>query len=198
MTLTGRITALAELTLRDPRQAVSDLLAEAVPLQARVLGLVLVSVLAAALSSIQIGVQAVSVDPLIVALTANPLRAAVLQSVSLGLTVLMIHGIGRAFGGRGNLPDALLIVVWLQFLMLGAQLLQLVTELLSPALAGVVALLSLGLFLWLMTSFIAALHGFRSLGLVFIGLIASALGFGFVIVVAVVAMLGPEVFLLDV
>lgn len=198
MTLTGRITALAELTLRDPRQAVSDLLAEAVPLQARVLGLFLVSVLAAALSSIQIGVQAVSVDPLIVALTANPLRAAVLQSVSLGLTVLMIHGIGRAFGGRGNLPDALLIVVWLQFLMLGAQLLQLVTELLSPALAGVVALLSLGLFLWLMTSFIAALHGFRSLGLVFIGLIASALGFGFVIVVAVVAMLGPEVFLLDV
>lgn len=192
MTLAGRITTLAELTLREPRQAVPVLLAERVPLQARGLGLVLVSVLAAVLASIQIG--AAPVDPLVAALTASPLRAAVLQGISLGLSVLMIHGIGRAFGGQGSLPDALLIVVWLQFVMLAPQVLQLAAELLSPALAGIVALLSVTLFLWLITSFIASLHGFRSLGLVFMGVIGSALAMGFVIAIALVLFLGPEVF----
>ena len=118
MTLAARIAALARLTLRDPAQATRALLAEGVPLPARTLGLLLVSVLSAVLASLQIGVQTEPVEPLIAAMTASPFRAALVQWLILGLSVLLIHGVGRLFNGRGNLPDALLIMVWLQFLLL--------------------------------------------------------------------------------
>lgn len=195
MTLAARIAALAELTLRDPGQATRALLAEGVPLPARTLGLLLVSVLSAVLASVQLGALTEPVDPLIAAMTASPFRAALVQWLILGLSVLMIHGVGRFLGGRGNLPDAMLIMVWLQFLLLGPQLLQLVADLISPELAGIIGLVALGLFLWLLTACIAELHGFRSRGLVFLGIIGSSLGAGFVIAFVLILALGPEVFL---
>lgn len=195
MTLAARIAALAKLTLRDPAQATRALLAEGVPLPARTLGLLLVSVLSAVLASLQIGVQTEPVEPLIAAMTASPFRAALVQWLILGLSVLLIHGVGRLFNGRGNLPDALLIMVWLQFLLLGPQLLQLLADLILPELAGIIGLVTLGLFLWLLTAFVTELHGFGSRGLVFLGVIASSLGAGVVIAFALILVLGPEVFL---
>lgn len=198
MTLAARLMALTELTLQDPRRATRALQAEDVPHLARMLGLLLVSVLSACLASIQIGVQTEPVPPLIAAMTASPFRAAALQGGIMVLTVVLIHTVGRALGGKGNLPDALLIIVWLQFLMLAPQLLQLAADLVAPALVGIIGLLSLGLFFWLLTSFVAELHGFSSRGLVFLGVIITALVAGFVIAFAIVLLLGPEVLLLNV
>jgi hypothetical protein len=105
---------------------------------------------------------------------------------------VLIHRVGRAFGGTGSFPDALLIVVWLQCLTLVLQVVQLVVNLISPALAGIIGLGGFVLFLWLMTSFIAELHGFRSRGLVFVGMVVSAFAAGLLIGVVVILLIGPE------
>ncbi len=192
MTLTQRMAALARLSLQDPRAATRALLAEAVPLPARTAGLLLVAVLSAVLASVQIRLSPQELDPISAAMLASPFRAAVVQWAFLALSVVLIHRVGRAFGGTGSFPDALLIVVWLQCLTLVLQLAQLVVNVISPALAGLIRLGGFALFLWLMASFIAELHGFRSRGLVFLGMVVSAFAAGLVIGLLVILLAGPE------
>lgn len=194
MTLGDRIFALTRLTLQDPRQATRVLLAEGVPMRARTGGLLLVAVVSAVFASLQLGTSPQALDPLSAFMLASPFRAAVVQWLFLALTVFLVHRVGRAFGGRGSFPDALLVVVWLQLLTLAIQVLQLAATLIAPPLAGIIGLGGFVLFLWLMTAFIAELHGFASRGLVFLGMVLSALGAGLVLGIVMILILGPEAF----
>lgn len=195
MTLSDRLRALAQLTLQNPRQAVRVLLSEGVPMRARTAGLLLVAVVSALLASIQVGATVQPMDPFSAFMLASPFRAAIMQWLFLALSVGLVYRVGRAFGGQGSFPDALLIVVWLQLLMLVLQVVQLVVTFVSPALAGLLGLVGFGVFLWLMTTFIAELHGFRSRGLVFLGIVLSCLAAGFVLGILLILILGPEAFL---
>lgn len=195
MSLSARITSLAELTLQDPAQATRALLAEGVPMAARTLGLLLVTVVSAFLVTLHLRVQSEPADPFVQAFMASPISSAVLQFLILSLAVVLSHWIGRTFGGRGSFADALLIMVWLQFLFLGPQVLQLLAEIVSPALAGIVALGSMVLFFWLFTACVTELHGFRSRGLVFLGVIGGGLLAGVAVVLVVLLFFGPEVLL---
>ncbi|MFM7333753.1 MAG: Yip1 family protein [Tabrizicola sp.] len=192
MTLTDRMISLAQLTLQDPKAAIRALLAEGVPLPARTAGLLLVAVVSALLASLQFQLDPQELDPISAMMLASPFRAAVVQWAFLALSVVLIHRVGRAFGGTGSFADALLIVVWLQCLTLVLQMIQVVANVLSPALATIIGLAGFGVFLWLMTSFIAELHGFRSRGLVFAGMLVTAFAAGFVIVFLMVFLVGPE------
>lgn len=194
MTLQDRLLSLAQLTLQNPRLAARELLTEGVPMRARTGGLLLVAVVSALLASLQVGTRPQDLDPLSAFMLASPFRAAVVQWLFLALSVVLIHRVGRAFGGRGSFPDALLIVVWLQVLTLVLQVLQLVATFVAPPLAGVIGLGGFVLFLWLMTAFIAELHGFASRGLVFVGMVLSALGAGLVLGFVLILFLGPEAF----
>ena len=198
MTLVERMMALARLSLENPRQGARALLAEDVPMPARTGGLLLVAVVSALLASIQGGAQSEALDPVSAFLLSGPIRAAAIQWLFLALTVVLINSVGRAFGGTGSFSDALLVVVWLQFMMLALQLVQLVAFMLSPSLAGIIGLIGLVMFFWLMSSFIAELHGFSSRGLVFVGIIAVTIATGLVIGIGVIAVVGPEVFLTNV
>jgi hypothetical protein len=195
MTLGDRIRALAQLTLQNPRQATRVLLAEGVPMRARTAGLLLVAVVSALLASIQVGTTPQAMDPLSAFMLASPFRAAVMQWLFLALSVVLVHRVGRAFGGVGSFPDALLIVVWLQLLMLALQVLQLVVGFIAPPLAGVIGLAGFGVFLWLMTTFIAELHRFASRWLVFLGMVLSCIAAGFLLGIVLILILGPEAFL---
>jgi len=194
MSLLHRIRALAQLTLQDPRQAARVLLAEDVPIPARTAGLLLVAVVSALLASLQVGAEPQKLDPLSAFMLASPFRAAIIQWLFLALSVVLIHRVGRAFGGRGSFADAMLVVVWLQLLMLVLQVLQLVATFLAPPLAGVIGLVGLGVFLWLMTTFICELHDFASRGLVFLGIVLTCIGTGFVLGILLILILGPEAF----
>ncbi|RYI33004.1 MAG: YIP1 family protein, partial [Acetobacteraceae bacterium] len=127
MTPGERIRALAQLTLKDPRRATHALLAEGVPMRARTAGLLLVAVVSAVLAIIQAEISPQPMDPLSAFMLASPFRAAVMQWVFLALSVVLVYRVGRAFGGYGSFPDALLVVVWLQFLLLALQVVQLPT-----------------------------------------------------------------------
>lgn len=198
MTLTDRLIALAKLTLQDPRQATRTLLAEGVPTPARTAGLILVAVLSALLASLQIRLSPQELDPISALMLASPFRAALVQWGFLALSVVLIDRVGRAFGGTGSFADALLIVVWLQCLTLVLQLLQLVTGVIAPSLAGIIGLGGFVLFLWLMTHFIAELHGFRNRGLVFVGMIVTAIAAGLILGTVLILLVGPEALMPDV
>jgi hypothetical protein len=191
MTLGARLASLLQLTLRDPQQAARSLLAEGVPVRARTAGLLLVAILSALLASVQVeGRQ--NLDPFSAFMLASPFRAAVFQWGFLAVSVLLIHRVGRMFGGRGSCSDALLVVVWLQVIMLGFQALQLVVAPLAPNFAGLIGLISLVFYLWLMTVFIAELHGFASRGLVFLGMMLTGLAAGFALAIVMMLLVGPE------
>lgn len=197
-TLIDRLSALAQLTLQEPRQAARMLLAAGVPMPARTAGLLLVAVLSAVIVSVQSWLSPQALDPISALMLSSPFRAAVFQWGFMALSVLLIHRVGRAFGGRGTLPDALLIVVWLQLLTVAIQLVQLVATVLAPPLAGIIGLGGFVLFLWLMTSFIAELHGFASRGLVFVGMVVTAIATGFVLGIVLMLIVGPEALIANV
>ena len=171
--LLDQITGLVRLSLEDPRAGVRSLLRLGIPLPARTAGLLLMAVSSALLIHLGFLILPAADDPLAQFMSQSPFRSALIQWLILAASVLLIHRVGRAFGGKGSLPDALLIVVWLQVIMLMVQVAQLLILILIPSVAGLANLAGLVLFFWLFTSFIAELHGFASRWLVLAGIIGA-------------------------
>lgn len=189
--LGDQILGLARLTLEDPRAGARRLLSLGVPLPARTAGLLLMAVASALLLHLGFLILPPANEPTVVFLQQSPIRSAVVQWLVLVVSVFLIHRIGRAWGGTGSLPDALLIVVWLQVIMLGVQVLQLVVLLIAPPVAGVVSLGGLVLFFWLATSFIAELHGFASRWAVLAGIFAATMAVALILVMLLTLFVDP-------
>jgi hypothetical protein len=77
------------------------------------------------------------------------------------------------------LPDAVILIAWLQFIQLLVVAAQILLMIVLPAVAPVLEIAGVILFLWLLVNFVAEMHGFRSLGLVFLGVIITFVGFVF-------------------
>ena len=128
----------------------------------------------------------------------QPLVTALIQLGVLAVLVLAVHWGGRMLGGKGTMSDAILAVVWLQFIMALLQAAQLIAVVILPPIAGLLGIAGLGLFFWLLTGFVAELHGFRSRGKVFLGvllaLIAVAVALVFILTLIGVTLPGmPDV-----
>lgn len=190
--LWDQILSLARLSVQDPRTGARTLLSLNVPLPARTAGLLLMAVASALLIHLGFLLLPVTGDPLTMFMMQSPIRTAVVQWLILVVSVFLIYQIGRAWGGRGSLPDTLLIVVWLQVIMLGVQLVQLLALILVPPLAGIVNIGGLILFFWLLSSFIAELHGFASRGKVLAGIFATTFAVALIVVFVLSMILGPE------
>lgn len=173
---------LARQTFRNPQGAARRLIALDPPLEARWLALFLVSVLAVFETRLALLVMPVN-DP-VFAVVSDPWIGVPVQCLSLVLVAGGIAWVGGKFGGAGRFADALLLVVWLEFLLTLVQALQMVLMFLLPPFGTLLALAAIGLFLWLMVQFIAALHGFHDLFKVFVGMVA-----GFILIVTAMAML---------
>ncbi|MBA3908762.1 MAG: YIP1 family protein [Rhodobacter sp.] len=187
-----QIMALVRLTLADPRAAARRLLSLDVPMSARTGGLLLMAVASTFLMQVGFLILPPTEDPVAAFMMQSPLRTAAIQWLILAVSVLLIHRIGRAWGGRGSLTDTLLVVVWLQVIMLGVQLVQTVLLLVAPPFAGLVNLAGIILFFWLMTSFIAELHGFASRGAVMAGILLASFGLAMILVLLLIFFVGPE------
>lgn len=165
------VSALVRLTLTRPREAAVHLLGLGVPDDARWLGFVIVVVL-----SVLLGQASVLLMEDGEGMGGGLLFMAMFQtSILLGL-VVAVQGVGRALGGRGNFPDTLLLLAWLQFVMLVVQFVQIVALVVIPPMFGVVTLLALVIFMWVLTNFVLVLHGFASALKVFVGIIFSFFG----------------------
>jgi hypothetical protein len=182
---------LARDTLANPREGAVAVLNFAPPRDALWLMLALVIVVSMLLGEAVALVAGISADgpltgPMI---TNSPLVLGVLQGAFLFVMIHAIHRIGRAFGGTGRFEEAMLLVIWLQFIFILVQLVQILAFTLLPGLAAIITILALGLFFWLLTNFIAVLHGFSSIGMVFVATILSLVGIVFVVSL-VLALLG--------
>ena len=111
-----------------------------------------------------------------------PFYLALFQGAVLTLLTGATFLIGRVVGGTGDFKDTLLLMVWLHFVMLLVQIVQVIASTLLPSFDGILAAISLGLFFWLFVNFVTVLHGFRSKFKVFIGTIVAMflLGIGLV------------------
>lgn len=184
--MTGLPALAADLvmaTLRSPREAARRLIALDPPMEARWIGLLLVSVLA--LMETRLGSLVLPLDdqPPIFALAADPVLGVPFQVLSQLVIATAIASIGRIFGGAGSFADALLLIVWLEFMLVLAQAVQLVALVLVPPVGLLVAFVAIGLLIWLLVQFTAALHGFTNLALVGIGIVVS-----FLVIITVLSM----------
>ncbi|MBF9050228.1 YIP1 family protein [Roseobacter sp. HKCCD9010] len=189
MATLGGLVRLARDTVRDPREGAATVLSFAPPHQALWLMFALVIVITIILGSV---VDLIT-DPIEGAvLVFSPVTLGLIQGALLFVMIQAIHHIGRAFGGTGQFHEALLLVIWLQFIFICVQIIQLVALIIVPFLAPLITIAAMALFFWLLVNFIAALHGFHSLGQVFVMVILSIIGIAFLASVAL-TILGVSV-----
>lgn len=174
-----QVLALAGRTVQNPREGASEVLSLGLPRDALWTAVALVVVLSILLSQFSALMMGASGAAPMAGIRISPVMGGLVQ---LGLLVgmaLAIHLVGRAMGGSGSFPEALLLMAWLQFIMICVQVVQLLAILVIPPLTGIIFILGLVLFLWLLTNFVAVLHGFRSLAQVFVMILVTAFAIAF-------------------
>lgn len=186
---------LARDTVSNPREGASTVLSFAPPRPALWLMFALVIVLSLMTGEIVALLTGPPPEgPLTNADTRSPLALGLVQAGLFFVMIHAVHRVGTWFGGSGRFEEAMLLIVWLQFILLCVQVVQIVALILIPPVAGLIFILAIGLFLWLLVNFIAVLHGFTSLGMVFVMTIVSAVAilFAFSLVLAILGITTPE------
>ncbi|MDJ0629829.1 MAG: Yip1 family protein [Rhodobacter sp.] len=170
---------LAWGSVRAPRDGARAVMRSDMPRGARWEALLLVVVVSVILGQISTYLMPAQVDSFFAPFVNNPVMAGIVQ---MSLTVIMVFAvfwIGRAMGGSGGFGDAILLIAWMQFILICLQVIQFAAMILLPPLASLIGVAGFVLFFWLLTNFVAELHGFNSLGKVFVMVIASILGMAF-------------------
>lgn len=190
MTL-GNVAGLVRLTFAQPRQAAQVVLRLPLPLQARWAAVALMAVL----SAFVVGLK-VNFLPKAFELGAQgemqfqPLFLAPFFAVGMTVVALLAYSVGRWRGGKGDLADALLLVAWLQFIQVLFDTVDLLFIIVFQASVPLLLIGALVFSLWLSANFLAEMHGFQSLGLVFLGIVLTLLAVGFGIAVLLLLMGG--------
>lgn len=173
------VTALLRLTLVDPARGARAVLSLGVPREHHWT----LFLLAIALSGAVYQATVLIVQPQVPEGAAMPsgFMAAAVTGGSIILLSLAIRWIGRLAGGSGGLEDVLLLVIWFQFVLVALQVVELAVMLLVPTLGAVVFYAFLAYVVWVLTNFIAVVHGFASLGRVFLGMVLALFAFAFLL-----------------
>ena len=105
------------------------------------------------------------------ALFADPIMTGIAQASSAVLMTFGIFWIGRAAGGTGSFDQALLTVIWIHFVLFILQIGVLALAVFAPGLSVLLMVMSIVMMFWLLSHFVAEMHGFRSAGVVFVGIL---------------------------
>lgn len=174
----GYLFGMALQTVPEPRKVARDVFAYPAPRRALwlMLALLLVSMtFLAVISSILFPVDPAEMgallgdDQMAPAFT-SPMVTGMVQATTAVVSVWAIFWIGRGAGGTGTFDQALLTVIWLHFVLFLLQLGILTLGLFAPGLALLLTLMSFVMTFWLLSHFVAEMHGFRSAGSVFAGI----------------------------
>jgi hypothetical protein len=184
------LAGLLRRTLADPRGVARDLVALQLPLPALWLAMALIAALSAILAHLTFTSMMMRMPEGGGFALPSPIATAVVQFGVLAMMSLAVHQIGRRFGGRGTQAGAAVIVIWVQFVLVALQAAQLVALFVLPPVADLLGLAGIALFLWLLTAFVAELHGFRSTGQVFVGVIVSIFAVAFALATVLTLLFG--------
>lgn len=182
----GTLVRLAIETIRSPRPTFAALRSLDLPRQALWEALLLVVALSVILAELgNLIVMAFTTAEAEAAQFLSPFAFGAIQLFILALSVFLIDRIGRAMGGHGRTEDAILAVTWLQFVMICLQVVQTAFLFILPGVAALILIAGLVLFLYLLTAFVAELHGFEHQGRVFamilFVMVGVALGLSFIL-----------------
>lgn len=168
----GNLITAAIATVRAPRAAARQVMAYQMDRQSRWLVLLLISIVSAMLAYVSLLVSAFVNGVEMSALAGtSPFMLAVSQTIVLFLSALAIDVVGRRAGGTGSLDDAILLVAWVQVVLAGLQIVQIAALIVMPSLALMLGFAGMVLLFVLLTIFVAELHGFKSVGAVFISVL---------------------------
>lgn len=103
----------------------------------------------------------------------GPMTLLGLQALALTLMAGLAFAVGRWRGGKGSFSDCVLALSWLQITMVVAQVACVVVELALPFLGAIIGIAALALMMWLATNFIAEVHGFSNVAMVFLSIILT-------------------------
>lgn len=176
MTLTWRDLFLQ--TLREPSEAAGVILDT--QLERGTIYMALIA--AAAVNAVVTGVslQLFPLPPEWPGFVSNPLGYFAIVAGGLLLFAHLLTWAGRTMGGVGEIDDLLKLMIWLQFVRVGLQVVGLVLTVLLPILGGIYSLAVAALSIWIVLHFIKAGHRLGSLGaaalvlfITFVGLIVG-------------------------
>ncbi|MDU8945603.1 YIP1 family protein [Ovoidimarina sediminis] len=171
-------------TLQNPREGAAEVLALGIPREAHWLLVAVVVVLSSLLTEF-FAVVAMMGSPASAMGQPSLVLTLAVHLGSIVMLIVLVQGIGRAMGGTGRVEETTVLMCWLQFVMMVVSVAQTLLILLMPPIAAVVLFAGVGILLWLLTHFVAVLHGFRSLA----GVFGMILGTAFLIAVVLTILL---------
>jgi hypothetical protein len=184
---------LARYTVQNPREGARMVLRADVPMVARWVAFALMAVISAILAHLSFALMPPDVQSAMDGAVASPVTTAIMQAGLMLVAVFLIHHVGRWRGGVGSFEDALLLMIWLQFILLILQVVQLAAQVVLPPVSVLVGYMSVGIFLWLLSNFVAELHGFSSVWMTFGGVIVTLIGVGFLLALMLLPFIGGGV-----
>ena len=158
MTLIDSLLSQGIRALREPRAAAADVIALGVPREAMAPALLLVVALSVILNSVT---QTLAPNPLV---QMTPFQMTILVVVMMLAFAYTVFKAGQMMGGIGSFQDSLILMIFLQALFLPAAVIQVALFMVSPGLAGLFIVVVMLFLTWVQINFIAALHGFSSIG----------------------------------
>ena len=182
MTLLDSLIAQGVRALREPRAAAADVLTLGYPRSALAPALFLVVAISVILNTIS---EFLAPSPFV---TITPFQMTVLLTIMLVVFSFAVAKAGSWLGGVGGFHDSLLLMIFLQAIFLPAVAAQIVLFVLAPPLAGIFILVVMVFLTWVHVNFIAALHGFTTLGRAF-GVLLLAVGMTFFALVLIAPLL---------
>lgn len=159
-------------TIVEPRKGARVVIGLQLSLAVGVMALALMIILSSILSVLAARIFVTAADEGIAALLVNPFQMVAMQGVVMAITLMLIMAVGRRFGGQGNLTQAVSLMAWQQAILNLLQGVQLLLLFVSPTFADLIGFASILLFLRLLSSFVAELHGFESTGTVLLMILA--------------------------
>lgn len=184
---------LARFTVQSPREGARMVMQANLPMPARWVALALMAVVSSVLAHIAMRLMPQEAQNQMGGMMASPINTAILQALLMLASVYAIHWLGRWRGGSGSFADALILMVWLQFILLILQVIQIAVQVVVPPLMDVIGFLSIVLFMWLISNFIAELHGFKSVIMTFLGVLATLFLAGFVLSLILLSVIGGRI-----
>ncbi len=108
-------------------------------------------------------------------LFSDPILMGIAQASVAVLMVFGIYWVGRMVGGTGTFDQALLTVIWLHFVLWIIELGVVFLGVFAPGMALLLWIMGMVMTFWILSHFIAEMHGFNNAGMVFVGIVLTLL-----------------------
>lgn len=175
-------------TVQAPRSAARRLLAMGLPGEARLIGLGAVAVLSVLLVRLSVfGIE--DRLPPLVRMLGDPFFGIPAHALQMLGVAAIIRATAMIYRRPARFSDALLIAVWVEFIVLLFQAAQIVLTLVLPPVGLLMAVVTVGMFVWVLVNMTAVLLGMDSLLKTGLGLLASFVGL-VILLSIVLALLG--------